>query len=154
MIDIKTSSLRSEFQEFMFSNSIIVSAAGWAVGVATKEFIQSFLEKSLIPLFLGIGNLFIIAGAKKWVQQNSVVLTYFWDIIWVFLLWMLTIIFTFIILEYIFNRHIVGMRSQIKDGDKAEFDKSIIIKEDFNNDTKINNNKIDTNTKKQSWRDF
>jgi large-conductance mechanosensitive channel len=127
-MNVTTATFRSEFQEFMFTNGIIVSAAGWAVGVATKEFIQSFLEKSLIPIFLGIGNMFMIVGARNWIQKNSKVLTYFSEIVWVFLLWFLTILFTFIILEYIFNRHIVGLKTKVKDSDQHEFDQSKIEK--------------------------
>lgn len=116
--------IKGEFQEFIFSNNVIYAAASWAVGLATKEFIQQLIEKSLIPVLLALGAKFVSNKRKSWIKQNLSVLSYIGNLLWIFIVWMLTIFLTFVILEYLFNRQIVGLKSTVKETDKVSFAKA------------------------------
>jgi large-conductance mechanosensitive channel len=116
--------IKGEFQEFIFSNNVIYAAASWAVGLATKEFIQQLIEKSLIPILLALGAKIMSNKRKSWIKQNLSVLSYIGNLLWIFIVWMLTIFLTFVILEYLFNRQIVGLKSTVKETDKVSFAKA------------------------------
>ena len=135
------SEFKGEFQEFIFSNNVVYAAASWAVGLATKEFIQSLIEKALIPIFLAIGARIMSNKRKSWIKQNLSILSYLGSLLWIFVVWMLTIFLTFVILEYVFNRKIVGLKSTIKESDKVSFAKaklSVENKEFAEKDKEIN----------------
>lgn len=116
--------IKGEFQEFIFSNNVIYAAASWAVGLATKEFIQQLIEKSLIPVLLALGAKIMSNKRKSWIKQNLSVLSYIGNLLWIFIVWILTIFLTFVILEYLFNRQIVGLKSTVKETDKISFAKA------------------------------
>ena len=122
--------IKGEFQEFIFSNNVIYAAASWAVGLATKEFIQQLIEKSLIPILLALGAKLMSNKRKSWIKQNLSVLSYIGSLLWIFIVWILTIFLTFVILEYLFNRQIVGLRSTVKETDKVSFAKAKLSVED------------------------
>ena len=116
--------IKGEFQEFIFSNNVIYAAESWAVGLATKEFIQQLIEKSLIPILLAMGAKLVSHKRKSWIKQNLSVLSYIGNLLWVFIVWMLTIFLKFVILEYLFYRQIVGLKSTVKETDKVSFAKA------------------------------
>ena len=122
--------IKGEFQEFIFSNNVIYAAASWAVGLATKEFIQQLIEKSLIPILLALGAKLMSNKRKSWIKQNLSVLSYIGSLLWIFIVWILTIFLTFVILEYLLNRQIVGLRSTVKETDKVSFAKAKLSVED------------------------
>ena len=96
----------SDFQKFTYKNQIIVSATGYAIGMATKEVIDNFLKVILGPLSKNI----FAAGVPTALK-----------LIWYIGIWIITIVFTFIILEYFLNRSVIGLKSSLDEEKKKDF---------------------------------
>jgi large-conductance mechanosensitive channel len=119
-----------DFQEWAFTNNIVIGAAAFALGVATKELIEKLLNEALRPSLV---FLFQIAFFKELyarllssMPSKSIVpfLNTLGLVGWSVLEWMLIIVLTFIILEYFLNRNIIGLKSTIKEDQKKDFAKS------------------------------
>jgi large-conductance mechanosensitive channel len=109
----------TDFQKFIFSNNILATATGFSIGVATKEVIEKILNAIIIPSLLWIFDFFNVTFLK-----NNKLLTVPFEIIWFIIVWITTIIFTFLLLEYFLNRTVFGLKSTIKIDEKKEFIKS------------------------------
>jgi large-conductance mechanosensitive channel len=116
--------MKKDFQEFIFSNNLVVAGAGWVFGLATKEFIQGIVEQVLSPLFMFVSNMFMLSHFKRYIARNNRIFTFFGNITWIFLIWISTLGLAYFILEIIFNRFIVGLKSTVKESDKVSFAKS------------------------------
>lgn len=109
----------NDFQKFIFSNNILVAAAGWSIGVATKEVIEKIMNITIITLLKNMSFLIphhLIAGMSF--------IYMFLDIIWFLFRWIITIVFTFVLLEYFLNRSIFGLKSTIKKAQEKDFVKA------------------------------
>jgi len=118
-----------DFQEFVFSNKVVVAGASWVFGMATKEFIQNLLEKILTPLFLFVSNQMLLTKYKKIILKNSGVFKFIGDVLYIFSLWIFTLLLAYFVLEIIFNRRIVGLKSSVTESDKISFTKSKLAAE-------------------------
>lgn len=114
-----------EFQKFMYANDIIVAAVGFTIGMVTKDMIMSVLHDIFIPVFLGIGSLQSIKSLKNSAMANipglSMLTIQFGNILWTVFVWFLTILLTFLILEYFFNRFILGLKTMVPEEEKQNF---------------------------------
>jgi len=113
-----------DFQQFMFSNTIMVSAAGFAIGGATKELIQKIMRDLVTPIIQYLQTSGVSKRIIKTMRVPSFaigILTVFGGIILDILLWLMIIMFTFVILEYILNRRIIGMKTTVKTQDALNF---------------------------------
>ena len=108
-----------DLQKFVYSNNIVVTASGFAIGMVTKEVIQNILLILIIPI---INKLKYLASVKMTWKYFSIPLEIFWNIA----LWLITIVCTFLLLEYFLNKNIFGMVSTIKHEDEDNFIKSKI----------------------------
>jgi large-conductance mechanosensitive channel len=109
----------SDLQKFIFSNNILVTASGFSIGIATKEVIEKILNAIIIPSINWILTFFHIKYLMKYeILNNSLY------IIWSILIWIITIIFTFVLLEYFLNQTIFGLKGTIKQIDTVDFIKS------------------------------
>lgn len=109
----------NDFQKFIFSNNILIAAAGWSIGVATKEVIEKILNITIITLLKNLD--FLIP--HHFISGMSFIYM-FLDIIWYLLTWIITIVFTFLLLEYFLNRTVFGLKSTIKSEQEKDFVKS------------------------------
>lgn len=102
-----------DFQQFAFSNSLIVNASGFAIGVATKEVIHS-LFKLLGTPFVNwiIMQLKITTRVPKLVKRVT----------WQISAFLITIVCTFILLEYFLNRGVLKMKTVV---DSQKYDSYI-----------------------------
>ena len=114
-----------EFQKFMYTNDIVVAAVGFTVGIVTKDMIMSVLNEIFIPIFLYLAHTKKIEKSKKYLLNNVPGLILFFtsigNIFWNVLVWFLTIILTFFILEYFFNRSLLGLKTRIPENRKKDF---------------------------------
>ena len=107
-----------DLQKYIFSNNVMVTASGFAIGIATKEVITKILSIIIGPLF----EFFKRHSYKK--IMSIPFLNIPLEIFWTLLLWLTTIVFTFIFLEYFLNKTLFGMVSTVKEGDEKTFIKS------------------------------
>lgn len=108
-----------DLQKFVYSNNIVVTASGFAIGMVTKEVIQNILLIIVIPI---LNKLKHMASLKLTWKYFSIPLEIFWNLS----LWIITIVFTFVLLEYFLNKNVFGMVSTIKNEDEDNFIKSKI----------------------------
>jgi len=132
-----------DFQKFAFTNSILVNASGFAIGVATKEVIQNMLTLLGLPALQWVSKKFDV---KKYVSQILI------ELGWQLLVFFMTILFSFILLEYLFNRGILGMKSVV---DSKRFDEYIQSKAEAKTDAIIPITQDDINNieKKKEFED-
>jgi large-conductance mechanosensitive channel len=120
----------SDFQQFMYSNNVLVAATGFCVGMATKEVIEKLLNLIVLPLVQVAMKYSIVHIAYyKSVAYISrpellLILTTFGEILWSLFVWIVIIILTFFMLEYLLNRNVLGLRSVVKEGEKINYVKA------------------------------
>lgn len=116
-----------DFQKFMYTNDVVVAAAGISIGTITKEFITAVLEQVVLPITSAVGDLKFVreirkkiyaATHKKFMAAFSDKVT---DLIWLMFVWLATIILTFMILEYLLNMTIIRMRTHMSPEDERQF---------------------------------
>jgi large-conductance mechanosensitive channel len=119
-----------DFQQFMYTNNVLIVATGWGIGTATKDMIERLVKDMVVPLIhwiskigfinKGYNSLLEYVAATKWEGFLNAVSNITWD----FMIWIFVIVMTFILLEYILNRWIVGMRTTVPEQDSAQFAKA------------------------------
>ena len=144
--------INSDFQQFVFSNDILVVASAYSIGLATHELILHIFS-ILAPI-----NVFIVA---KFLEYDT---AYFgfssYPIVYAILgailsflfhlvKWLITIALTFLLVEYLLNNKIVGLKSTIKEQQENDFIVSkISAKKDNNTPIKEKVAEIKINEKK------
>lgn len=107
----------SDFQHFIFTNNILITASGFTIGMATNKLITDNI-KIISPIFT------IFYNKLTEFDKNSKHLSILYGIILFILnifIWIITIIFSFILLEYILYNKIFGLKSTLKDANKKDF---------------------------------
>jgi len=129
----------SDFQQFVFSNDILVVASAYSIGLATHELIIHIfslllpLKLYIISKFMLFDNLYL--GFVKFPFLYGLV-TGFFSLLFHFFKWLITIALTFFLVEYLLNNKIVGLKSTVKEEQEKDFIVSkISAKKD--NDTPI-----------------
>lgn len=106
----------SDFQQFIYTNNILVTAAGFAIGMATHQLISDNIK---------IITSFISSFYKKLTFNNKNVLWFFeYSVIMFFInifIWIITIILSFVLLEYLLYNKFFGLKSTVKEEDKKDF---------------------------------
>lgn len=117
-----------DFQEWAYSNEILVAATGFCIGVATKEVIEKLLNDIIKPFLVFLVKLTYIQLALDTDTFNNSNAGYFIQsvgkFIWDMLQWVIIIVMAFILLEYFLNRKIIGMKSVVKTQDTTDFVKA------------------------------
>lgn len=104
-----------DMQKFIFSNAIIVTASGFAIGFVTKEVIASIMNISVMRLLIFL---------KSQILKQNQILSIPLEILWHIGVWIISIITIFILLEYFLNQKIFGLASTIKKEATYDFLKS------------------------------
>lgn len=130
-VELSKQNIYNDFQEFMFSNKIMIGAASFAIGVATKDVIEQVMISIILPLFkipfsyiqksLLKSSFILKILQKRWIQLfiNAI-----GNVSWAVLLWLTVIFFAFFLLEYILNRKVIGITSKVSIADKKDFVKA------------------------------
>jgi large-conductance mechanosensitive channel len=117
-----------DFQEWAYSNEILVAATGFCIGVATKEVIEKILNDVIKPFLVFLVKLTYIQLALDTETFNNTnagyIIQSIGKFIWDMLQWVLIIVMAFILLEYFLNRKIIGMKSVVKTQDTTDFVKA------------------------------
>jgi large-conductance mechanosensitive channel len=119
-----------DFQQFMFTNNVLIVATGWGIGTATKDMIERLVKDMVVPLIQwmskigfinkGYNRLLEHVAATKWEGFLAGVSNIAWD----FMIWIFVIVMTFVLLEFILNRWIIGMRTTVPETETAQFAKA------------------------------
>lgn len=153
----------TNLQKFIFSNKVIVAAAGISIGVATNEAISNILKTIVLPLLIAIKS----TVSHKSILNNKLLVTII-EVLWIFVVWLITILFIFIFLEYFLNRSLLRMVSTIPDESKTNFVKAKLeakqqsstldedeVKQQIVEITnQVKNNKVDNIIKSELKEDF
>jgi large-conductance mechanosensitive channel len=119
MLQTLSHTVYTDFQKFIFSHNILVSAAGFSIGVATKDVIERVLNSIISPL----SRMFTRLGQSHTVFSSSF-LRVPSEVIWTVLVWIMTITFTFFILEYFLNRYVFGLKTTLDENAEKTFMKA------------------------------
>lgn len=126
----KQMSIYEDFQRFMFTNNIVVAAAGFSIGAITKDFITSVLDELVLPLVTFLFQISHIGDAKKRILGGvpmrvvHTLFAKFGNVAWLMFVWIATIILTFLILEYLLNMRIVRLRTHLSEEDEKRFNEA------------------------------
>ena len=103
-----------DFVEFTFTNKVVVSGAGFAIGFATNELLKNILDEIILPL--------VVYTTTMLNLQLHPALGFVFKLLWIILSWITTIILGFVFLEYVLNRWILGLTSKVvKEEDKGDY---------------------------------
>jgi hypothetical protein len=135
--------LYNDIQNWAYANSVVINAGGFTIGYSTYYFITGMLALTT-PLFVLISNNFsnlakIIGLTKTGYIYLSIQLLC--DIIIKIIIWLSTILITFILLEYFLNNNILKLKTNIKEIEKKDFIISKAKLETSNNKSIIDNKK-------------
>jgi len=130
-IELTLRNVYNDFQQFMFSNKIMVGATSFAIGVATKDVVEQLTTLLILPVlktpFLYIqqsflqSSLILNMSEKQWINTISSTLG---NASWAVFLWLTVIFSVFLLLEYFLNRTVIGITSQVSDTDEKHFMKA------------------------------
>lgn len=109
----------TDFQAFVFSNNVLVAAAGFSMGAATKECIVGMMSVTVLPALRWLVNTLHVESLAAIPMLAACS-----QLFGIFVEWMATIAFTFILLEYLLNRTVFGMKSTVKAEEKKDFIKA------------------------------
>lgn len=106
-----------DMQKFIFTNNTIVSASGFAIGIATKEALSSILNLTVMKLLVVMKDQIMKHGISSYIYILI-------EVIWQIGAWIITILFIFLLLEYFLNQKIFGLASTIKNNSQTDFIKA------------------------------
>lgn len=118
--------LRDDFQQYMYSNAVLRSAAGFCIGMATKEGVDRIIQATVQPSIIAVSSA-LSAFVMKHLGHGPImkrVLHAVGTIAITFIDWVLVIVVAFVAIEYFLNRSVVGMSSVVADHKRANFEES------------------------------
>ena len=105
-----------DLQTFVFSNGVIIAAAGFTIGVATKEAITKMLDIVIMPVFVWLRSFTTIQSI---IGLPAIVV--FLELFWTIVIWLVTIFWCFVLLEYFLNKTVFGLATTMADDKKKDF---------------------------------
>ena len=141
IIDALITKIYSDIQSWSYTNSVIVNAGGFTIGYSTYYYVTGILAL-FTPIFLTLKNNMVYVGKKIGIEKTGliyIILNFIINIIILTGTWLITLLITFLLLEYVLNIKLLGLKSNIKVDQKKDF---IISKtEAKNNESIIENSK-------------
>jgi large-conductance mechanosensitive channel len=134
LIELFLTKFYKDFQEYTYKNKVLVAASGFAIGIATTDLLKSIIDDVVSPNIIKLfSSLTLISPLAikypiifNFIKNVS-------SIIWLFIIWIITIFCSFFVIEYILNRKVIGLSSNVQDDEKKQFIKEKIISKDNNN---------------------
>jgi len=134
LIELFLTKFYKDFQEYTFKNKVLVAASGFAIGIATTDLLKSIVNDIVSP------NIIKLFSSLTLISPLAIKYPIIFDfiknissIIWLFIIWIITIFCSFFVIEYILNRKVIGLSSNVQDDEKKQFIKEKIISKDNNN---------------------
>jgi hypothetical protein len=136
----------NDIQNWAYANSVVINAGGFTIGYSTYYFITSIITL-ITPIFILFGNyvskLANVIGLTR-TGYLYILIKFISDIIIKILVWLSTILITFVLLEYFLNNNILKLKTNIKQEEKKDFIISKAkVENDLNNGILENKKKID-----------
>ena len=134
LIELFLTKFYKDFQEYTYKNKVLVAASGFAIGIATTNLLKSIIDDVISPNIIKLfSSLTLISplAIKYPIIFNFI--KNFSNILWLFVIWIITIFCSFFVIEYILNRKVIGLSSNVQDDEKNQFIKEKIISKDNNN---------------------
>tara|TARA_B100000795_G_C22800471_1_gene441620 strand:+ start:634 stop:1233 length:600 start_codon:yes stop_codon:yes gene_type:complete len=115
--------INNDMQKWFYTNSVLINASGYTIGVSTYNYITNCITLIITPLFAYIIsniniNKFLKLNKNKLLYKVLVSLT---KLLSITLGWLFTLFLTFLLLEYILNNKIIGLKSNVKETEKKDF---------------------------------
>ena len=150
-MDIFIEKFYKDFQQYTFKNKVLASASGFAFGFATNEFLVNLLNEVLLPAVNSIVKVFVAISPipTKYPLLWSGI-QFLSKLVWFLFVWIATILISFFLIEYILNRKIIGMTSNVIGEEKQEYIETKVEAEKKNNILPTENDKIDIEMEKQA----
>lgn len=128
--------INNDMQKWFYTNSVLINASGYTIGVSTYKYITNCITLIITPLFTYLISNIDINKYLKLNKNNLLykVLLSLISLLSITLGWLFTLFLTFLLLEYILNNKILGLKSNVKDIEKKDF---IISKISANNNNTI-----------------
>lgn len=115
--------LYNDIQSWAYTNSVVVNAGGFTIGYSTYYFITSLLAL-LTPIFIILTKKFENVGKKIGLEKKGIfyeIIKFISNIIILIGTWLFTLLITFLLLEYVLNIQLLGLKSNIKENEKKDF---------------------------------
>lgn len=134
IIELFFNKFYKDFQEYTYTNKVLVAASGFAIGIATTDLLKSIMSDIINPSVIKVFSTLTLLSplATKYPDLFEFVKN-IGKIIWLFIIWIITIFVSFFVIEYILNRKIIGLTSNILETDKKQFIKEKNISKESNN---------------------
>ena len=150
LIELFLTKFYKDFQEYTYKNKVLVAASGFTIGIATTNLLKSIIDDVISPNIIKLfSSLTLISPLAikypiifNFIKNIS-------NIIWLFIIWIITIFCSFFVIEYILNRKVIGLSSNVQDDEKKQFIKEKIISKDNNNILPNEKDKIDIQNDKE-----
>ena len=133
----------NDIQNWAYANNVVINAGGFTIGYSTYYFITSIITL-ITPIFIIFGNniskLANIIGLTK-TGYLYILIKFIAEIVIKIIVWLSTILVTFILLEYFLNNNILKLKTNIKEKEKKDFIISKAKIETDSNSTILENKK-------------
>ena len=110
----------NDIQNWAYANSVVINAGGFTIGYSTYHFITGIITL-ITPIFLLFGNyiskLANIIGLTR-TGYLYIFVKFIADVLIKIIVWLSTILVTFILLEYFLNNNILKLKTNIKEIEK------------------------------------
>lgn len=100
----------NDFQTYVYTNKILSASGAFVFGMISKDLIDKLLNEIIFPLILSI---IMLKDVLKNVEKDYPIMYLCMKLIWIIVVWSISILFSFIILEYVLNRKILGLSSTV-----------------------------------------
>ena len=110
----------NDIQNWAYANSVVINAGGFTIGYSTYHFITGIITL-ITPIFLLFGNyiskLANIIGLTR-TGYLYILVKFIAEVLIKIIVWLSTILVTFILLEYFLNNNILKLKTNIKEKEK------------------------------------
>ena len=150
LIDLFFTKFYKDFQEYTYKNKVLVAASGFTIGIATTDLLKSIITDIINP------NIITLFSSLSLISPLAIKYPLVFNIIkgisgflWLFIIWLITIFVSFFVIEYILNRKVIGLTSNVQDDEKKQYIKEKIISKEHNNIIPNEKDKIDIQNDKE-----
>jgi len=115
--------LYNDIQSWSYTNSVIVNAGGFTIGYSTYYYVSGLLAL-LTPLFMIFKKNLELFGKSIGIGKSGIlfqIIKFISNIIILTTTWLITLLITFLLLEYVLNIKLLGLKSNIKENEKKDF---------------------------------
>lgn len=133
----------NDIQNWAYANNVVINAGGFTIGYSTYHFMTGIITL-ITPIFIlfanNISNFANIIGLTR-TGYLYIIIKFILEVIIKIIVWLSTILLTFILLEYFLNNNILKLKTNIKEKEKKDFIISKVKVETDSNATILENKK-------------